>query len=59
MPKKASKAKPKASKAPGEVGGKETEDVPPPTPQEILELVTARKKLEAALMVMNADLILI
>ena len=51
MPKKDGKGKSKTVKSAVNVGGGEKEEIAPPTAQEVLELVTARKKLERALQV--------
>jgi hypothetical protein len=55
MPSKAKKTKQKPAKTAGESTAKETEQIQTSTPQEILELVTARKKLERALQVTILD----
>ncbi len=51
MPKKGAKGKSKAANAAGNTAGGQKEETVPPTAQEVLELVTARKKLERALQV--------
>ncbi len=51
MPKKGAKDKSKASKTASNIAGGQKEEIVPPTAQEVLELVTARKKLERALQV--------
>jgi hypothetical protein len=55
MPSKAKKTKQKPAKTAGESTAKETEQIQTSTPQEILELVTSRKKLERALQVTILD----
>ncbi len=51
MPKKGGNSKSKLVKSSGNIAGGEKEEIIPPTAQEVLELVTARKKLERALQV--------
>eukprot|EP00291_Cryptomonas_curvata_P023665 CAMPEP_0172172886 /NCGR_PEP_ID=MMETSP1050-20130122/12708_1 /TAXON_ID=233186 /ORGANISM="Cryptomonas curvata, Strain CCAP979/52" /LENGTH=413 /DNA_ID=CAMNT_0012844501 /DNA_START=111 /DNA_END=1349 /DNA_ORIENTATION=+ len=54
MPKKGAKGKSKAAKTAGNIAGGQKEEIVPPTAQEVLELVTARKKLERALQAQDA-----